>query len=756
MVKSKPYVHWKIKDEVDLTEIDPTYLWGTVIETNKGPIDEPVFITNAKQAKSIFNYNLDPFFANGGRYCVVVRAYGTESDSHGHITNKPMPSHFEFTLDKDFEYYYVDYEYYKDDDAYPKATIRVKTDTLNDVRPEVISKKDTTTTEYTVLDVAFYQGRWRVCTGENTKAAYYPDVVNEGQTTPVIFKIGVDDYSPSATNPNKIDDGEILYFKYNATSDKYEVVNEFARNEQTGYKIIEEGYVTKAFNESDVTKVVTVKERKIESGTSVIDLTTKYPGDFYIPVTVQQGKRQGYRVSIVESEDYTILLSDATTLTYITTRINERAENVIAGITSKGADVEQAIKGENIVVPPIDTTVTDGTTKYLPATSENKQAYIDLAVDQAYPIGSIFANVAKEDSSTDSTIKKGAKVPYEFELEQVSTPMADGSNGPWLDAEFRLPPEYRVAAHHEALSYLSNVKLAGIFCMYGEDDIQKVYTDHVSTTEPNGMNSKEVCKWRQLIIGCNAIDRERNTSNDVEGQCFNFYDKAIAADNEAICLLGQGLIDTGFVPQALDALQPRPYQLLPYQCTQYVAGLRSGLFYGDAIFGGENKKKIRGVGKLSIAPLFADENKVLWQPDVYTILNEYGILTFTNEYGQISLTDGVTTRQDPLQEDEEGVVSIVNYAKHTVHETLLKYIGRNITSDLQTGMEVEVRNVLNTMYTVDKTLIDLPEEGYSAFDIEIVLAPKSNAKQILSKVYVYLKITPVHALRQIETELTVQ
>ena len=37
MVKGKPYVHWKIKDEVDLTEIDPTYLWGTVIETNKGP-----------------------------------------------------------------------------------------------------------------------------------------------------------------------------------------------------------------------------------------------------------------------------------------------------------------------------------------------------------------------------------------------------------------------------------------------------------------------------------------------------------------------------------------------------------------------------------------------------------------------------------------------------------------------------------------------------------------------------------------------
>ena len=463
-------------------------------------------------------------------------------------------------------------------------------------------------------------------------------------------------------------------------------------------------------------------------------------------------------MSIVESEDYTILLSDATTLTYIETRINERAENVIASITADGIDVETAIKGENIVVPPVDNSVTDGTTKYLPAIDDNKQYYIDLAVSQGYPIGSIFANVAKEDSTTDSTIKKGMKIPYEFELEQVSTPMADGSNGPWLDAEFRLPSEYRVASHQDALAYLANIKLAGIFCMYGEDDIQKIYTDHVSTTEPNGMNSKEVCKWRQLIIGCNATDRERYSSNDIETQCFNFYDKAIAADNESICLLAQGLIDTGFIPQAVDyAKDGMPeYQLLPYECTQYIAGLRSGLFYGDSIFGGEAKKQIKGVGKLSIAPLFADENKVLWQPDIYQILNEYGLLTFTNEYGQISLTDGVTTRQDPLQEDEEGVVSIVNYAKHIVHETLLKYIGRNITGDLQTGMEVEVRNVLNTMYTVDKTLIDLPEEGYSAFDVEIVLAPKSNTQQILSKVYVYLKVTPVHALRQIEVELTVQ
>ena len=105
MVQGVPYVHWKIKDAVDLTEIDPVYLWGTVVETDKGPIDTPVFVTNADQAKKIFNINLEPYFANGGRAAVVVRAYG----------GQPTYSSFKFALDQPFSYAYVDYDYYYDD-----------------------------------------------------------------------------------------------------------------------------------------------------------------------------------------------------------------------------------------------------------------------------------------------------------------------------------------------------------------------------------------------------------------------------------------------------------------------------------------------------------------------------------------------------------------------------------------------------------------------------------------------------------------
>lgn len=56
-----PYVHWKINDEVNLAEIDPVYLWGTVIETNKGPLNTPVFLTDAEQGKKIFNFDFTIF-----------------------------------------------------------------------------------------------------------------------------------------------------------------------------------------------------------------------------------------------------------------------------------------------------------------------------------------------------------------------------------------------------------------------------------------------------------------------------------------------------------------------------------------------------------------------------------------------------------------------------------------------------------------------------------------------------------------------
>lgn len=739
MVQGVPYAHWKIKDAVDLTEIDPVYLWGTVVETDKGPIDTPVFVTNADQAKKIFNINLEPYFANGGRAAVIVRAYG----------GQPQNSSFNFTLYEDFKYIYVDYDYYDTEETNIKAKVPIVATTWDTKRP-VVDKKTEIVEGGTVVekDVAFDSGRWRACDSQGN-VIYYYETTGEGNT-PVI-EIAV---------PIEIN-GEMTYHvKGTLASNAVLEINSTTSNPSTEVEAF-----TKAFNESDVTKIIIAKQAIIRTGTEILELKSIYPGDFSVPVSVLTDLREGYRISITESDDYTMMISGATTLDYIQKRINERATNITATITSEGKEVQKPFSAK--LVSPAEK---DGTELVSSSTLDD---YTRVARERGLPVGSIFAKIGS--------------AKYKIVLEETVTNLAGGSNGAWDKNLHRIKESERVQAHKDALDHLAKIKLSGIFCMYGEDEIQKVYLDHVSTTEPQGMNSSEVCKWRSLIIGANSTDR----TNDYGEPGFKLMDKAAACDNENVLFLGQGLIDSGYVPKSnvqlleddngpiLNTASKKVYipllhknksmlegydegalpgQLLPFQCTQYIAGLRSKLFYGDSIFGGENKKAIVGVGSdFGIAPLFAGENKVLWRPDNYIALNQAGVLTFTDDYNlPVTLMDGVTTRQSPLEEDEEGVQSIIKYAKHAVHEVLQSFIGRNITGDLEAMMENAVTTVLNTMTSTDQTLVAVASEGLNAFDVDIVLIPKSNAQQTLAKAYVYLKLTPVHALRQIEVELTVQ
>ena len=604
-----------------------------------------------------------------------------------------------------------------------------------------------------MADVRFSEGRWRVCDQDGNIQNFYLETT----TTPA----AQEGEEPTTTVTKKVAvvDKDGKYYAQGTT-----LTNGTAPQNAT--QIAESEIFVQSFNESDVTKIKTAEIMEVPEGAKLIKLETVYPGSFNIPVTVALDARAGYRISVDESDDYTILISGATTLDIIVKRINERASNVVATITNDGKNVEKPFKSALIAIPR------DSEDNYtLPNVDEANvvAAYTAYINEFNSPVGSIFAKVPKNADDTDD---------FKFKLVETVSSLADGSNGVWNKNLHRItdPSTLQGAkliatAHKEALDHLATIKLAGIFCNYGEDAVQKVYIDHVSTTEPQGMNSAEVCKWRTLIIGANANDRE-NDEGDTSG--FKLIDKAAAADNENILLVGQGLIDDGYTPESNimkndddeyvpllnrdnnKDIEPLPNQLLPFQCTQYVAGLRSKLFYGDAIFGGEAKKEIKGVGNLSIAPLFAGENKLLWQPDNYAMLNQYGVLTFTTDYNYLTLTDGVTTKQSPLEEDEEGVQSIVKYAKHAVHEELQTFIGRNLTDDLQIIMENSVKGILSVMQTQDQTLMAVPSEGLAAYDVNIVLIPKSNAQQLLAKAYVYLKLTPVHALRQIEVELTVQ
>ena len=266
------------------------------------------------------------------------------------------------------------------------------------------------------------------------------------------------------------------------------------------------------------------------------------------------------------------------------------------------------------------------------------------------------------------------------------------------------------------------------------------------------MNNNETCKWRTILLGANADNRSDIAS---------LASKARSLNNQYILFLGHGLIDTGMTGYVSTLSQTEKVnyigassdnQLLPYECTQYIAGLRSKLDYGESIFGGQGRKRIRGVGDLEIAPLTSYDKEYYWDPINYTKLNEAGVLTFTEDYGNITLTDGVTTVSSTREEeDEEGVMNILKYAQNAIYDVCLPYIGRNIDADLENSITTGIEKVLEEMKTTDQTLIDTHE--YPAYTVNVSLGSRRN--QLLGRIYVYVTICPVHAVRQIEVEMTV-
>ena len=356
------------------------------------------------------------------------------------------------------------------------------------------------------------------------------------------------------------------------------------------------------------------------------------------------------------------------------------------------------------------------------------------------------------------TTIKPATEPVDYAVNFVQAgeqPLLNGSKGPWDKVTDRIAAQYQAEAHADGLKTLQRIRIAGVFCMYGEDAIQRAYVEHgINSIEPEkGMNNNETCKWRTILLGANADNRSDIAS---------LANKARSLNNQYILFLGHGLIDTGMTGYVSTLSQTEKVnyigassdnQLLPYECTQYVAGLRSKLDYGESIFGGQGRKRIRGVGDLEIAPLTSYDKEYYWDPINYTKLNEAGVLTFTEDYGNITLTDGVTTVSSTHnEEDEEGVMNILKYAQNAIYDVCLPYIGRNIDADLENSITTGIEKVLEEMKTTDQTLIDTAE--YPAYTVDVSLGSRRN--QLLGRIYVYVTICPVHAVRQIEVEMTVQ
>lgn len=698
MVVGKPYIRFKINNDPIENVLDYNHTWATTVETNKGPINTPILVSNASQAKNIFNVNVEPYFAQGAESLIIVRVAARS------VNNEPTKGTFSFNT---------------------KEAINFA------VAEQAVLKK-------TVNNVKYEHELYYVTLNNNTYKAVIKYKDADGHIVPDMF---VDSWS---------DDGKVI------TED------------------IEEGneVVTPKANIYDINKVkplLVPKYYAVPAGSPLIKLESLYEGDYDITVSCGESLTMDepgyYNIYITEPQFGTISIRNANDLSKIVSRINNANFNVIANLTEDGAIINGAMHSDAPAVDIANISIDGTNTSFIVsdilkdsfiALSKSKTNVNDIQVLTTTEQDNIAADIANANTTNYTAQATRDVLPYIINFTAAGSQLlTGGNNGEWDTVKGRIPTAYQAEAHRAGLKALQRIRLAGVFCMYGEEIIQREYVYHgIDPREPEkGMNNNETCKWRTILLGANKTDRTDIAS---------LKQKAKSLNNQYILFLGHGLIDTGMSGYAstLSTAHQRKLEigidnihyLLPYECTQYIAGLRAKLDYSESIFGGQGRKRIRSIGTLDIAPLLSYEETYEWNPNQITTLNESGVLTFTEEYGNITLTDGVTTVQIGSEEDEEGVMNILKYAENAVYDVCLPFIGRNINADLENSIEMAVESVLASMRDDDQSLVDTDE--YSAYTVDISLGSRSN--QLLGRIYIYLTITPVHALRQIEVEMTVQ
>ena len=690
MVVGQPYIHFKINNEPIEQTINYNYTWATTVETDKGPVNQPVVINTASQAQAIFGVDMRPYFAQGADALIMVRVASKEGNK------QPSKGVYSFNTKEDIIIYRAE-----------QVTI------------DLTDNNDT----------------------KRTFKLYYT------------FDSANQKYIPLIEH-REYKDGKLVLIPESYVD---------SWNSDGSYVADDSGSLPKSniYKSHQVKPFLTPTEIPIPAGTSLFNVTSKYEGDYGITIStskvmVKNGNEEipdGYTIVLSDPTLGTIRINNGYDVSRIVNRINDKGFNFVATMTNAGIGITEAMHSDAKSVKTVKVDGYSTTPLIIPYTLDNDET------EYSIPEGT-FIKIAKKNGQItyadmdDTTL---TELNYEINLvEEGNQTLIGGSNGEWDIATGRIPSDYQYSAHKSGLDLLRRLRIAGIFCMYGENNIQMAYVDHgIDPNEPEkGMNNNETCRWRTIILGADSRDRDSKAS---------LAAKAAGLNNQYILLLGQGLIDTGVngFMSTKNLTQRRTYQscsspdahqLLPYECTQYIAGLRAKLNYDESIFGGQGRKRIRGIGDLSIAPLFDYEDAYEWDPKTYTYLNESGVLTFTEDYGHISLTDGVTTVQTGAEEDEEGVMNILKYTQNGIYDICLPYIGRNINADLEQSITMEIHSFLEDMKNSDQSIIDTDE--YSAYELDVSLGSRNN--QLLGKIFIYLKITPVHALRQIEVEMTVQ
>lgn len=326
---------------------------------------------------------------------------------------------------------------------------------------------------------------------------------------------------------------------------------------------------------------------------------------------------------------------------------------------------------------------------------------------------------------------------------QDATGTGTGDNDPNIDTTLRY-------AYREAFDILANKDVLGVATLSNQEVVQNELDEYIKR-----MIDPEVYRYRMGVTAIGTqidptskemvmVKKDEDNSQAIDIN--KITDSTSHLDNPFLVMIGQGVVFEE------DGVQRK---LLPHEAVPLYTGLRSSLFYGESIYGGNSKKVL--VGVKDILPLVPGSETT--REDVESV-NEAGLITFKKEYEEITFLEGVTTAQNsPVLSHESVVIIVLNVLKRLVRVSK-PYQGEPVTEDLKSSLVNSLNEELKSITDTDKTLVALEDYNIPPYAVEVettVIAGFNEAGEYIRETHylVTVKIVPIGTLRSITLSVIV-
>lgn len=289
--------------------------------------------------------------------------------------------------------------------------------------------------------------------------------------------------------------------------------------------------------------------------------------------------------------------------------------------------------------------------------------------------------------------------------------------------------------YKKAFDLMKGIDLIGVTTLSELDVVQSAMEDHIQECLDPEVN---ILRFGvTAFLDYNNPKKQNFTLEDVQAP-------AILLNSEYFIYIGQGVVfktDDGI-----------KYDIPPHRAVMLYTGIRSALPYDIAIFGGEDRKVLKGV--VDVLPIVPGET--LYRTDREEI-NENGVTTFKKEYDRVTFLEGVTTTQESDVLSYENIMSIVLYITKRLVRVAKAYQGKKMTEDLKESLKTALTSELRTIQQTDGCLIAIKDDNYDIppFDVTVESAAmvkfNDNGELVRqSKIVAKVKIVPIGALRDID------